>query len=44
MSMTDYIEFEHLYHKIADHEMPLPNTVLTFRLLDGAKLSEMKEN
>ena len=42
--MTDYIEFEHLCHKIADHEMPLPNTVLTFRLLDGAKLSEMKEN
>ena len=41
MSMTDYItEFEHLYHKITNHEMPLPNTVLTFKLLDGAKLSK----
>ena len=41
MSMTDYIiEFEHLYHKMTIHEIPLPNTVLTFKLLDGAKLSE----
>ena len=41
MSMTDYLtEFEHLYHKMTNHEMPLPNTVLTFKLLDGAKLSE----
>ena len=39
--MTDYIiEFEHLYQKMINHEMPLPNTVLTFKLLDGAKLSE----
>ena len=41
MSMTDYIiEFEHLYHKMTNHEMPLPKTVLTFKLLDGAKLNE----
>ena len=41
MSMTDYIiEFEHLYHKMTNHKMPLLNTVLTFKLLDGAKLSE----
>ena len=39
--MTDYIiEFEHLYYKMTNHEMPLPNTVLTFKLLDGAKLNE----
>ena len=32
MSMADYIiEFEHLYHKMTNHEMPLPNTVLTFK-------------
>ena len=41
MSMTDYfIEFEHLYHKMTNQEMPLPNAVLTFKLLDGAKRSE----
>ena len=41
MSVTDYIiEFEHLYYKMTNHEMPLPNTVLTFKLLDGAKPSE----
>ena len=39
--MTDYIiEFEHLYYKMTNHEMPLPNTVLTFKILDGAKPSE----
>ena len=43
MSMTDYvIEFKHLHHKITNHEMPLPNTVLTFKLIDVAKLSEDK--
>ena len=32
MSMADYIiEFEYLYHKMTNHEMPLPNTVLTFK-------------
>ena len=41
ISMTDYIaEFQHLYHKMINHEMPLPNTVLFFKLLDGVKLSE----
>ena len=41
MSITDYIiDFEHLYHKMTNHEMPLPNTVLTLKLLDGVKLSE----
>ena len=41
ISMTDYIiDFEHLYHKMTNHEIPLQNTVLTLKLLDGAKLSE----
>ena len=41
MNMTDYIlEFEHLYNKMIEHEMKLPNTVLTFKLLDGAKISD----
>ena len=41
ISMTDYIiDFEHLYHKMTNHEIPLQNTVLTIKLLDGAKLSE----
>ena len=41
MSMTDYvIELEHLYHRMTNHKMPLPNTVWTFKLLDGAKLSD----
>ena len=41
ISMTDYIiEFQHFYHKMTNHEMPLPNTVLFFKLQDGVKLSE----
>ena len=41
MSMTDYvIELEHLYHRMTNHEMPLPNTVWTFKLLDGVKLND----
>ena len=40
MPMSDYIiEFEYLYHEMTNHEMPLPNTVLTFKLLDGLKLN-----
>ena len=39
--MADYIiEFEYLYNKMTNGEMPLPNAVLTFKLLDGVKLSE----
>nr|CAB3262901.1 uncharacterized protein LOC100184952 [Phallusia mammillata] len=39
MSMNDYVlEFEHLNHKLALHDMKLPNTILAFRLLDGANL------
>ena len=39
--MDDYIvEFEHLYYKMAEHDMKLPDTILAFKLLDGARLNE----
>ena len=39
--MNDYIlEFEQLYCKMAEHEMKLPDTILAFKLLDGAGLNE----
>ena len=40
--MTDYIilEYEHLYHKMMEHEMKLPDAVLTFKLLDGANITD----
>ena len=41
LSMDDYIvEFEHLYYKMAEHDMKLPDTILAFKLLDGARLNE----
>ena len=41
MSMTDYIlEFEHLYSKMMEYEMKLPDAVLTFKLLDRAKITD----
>ena len=41
ISMNDYIlEFEHLYYKMAQHDMKLPDTTLVFKLLDGAGLNE----
>ena len=39
--MTEFIlEFEHLYNKMKEYNMVLPNNVLNFKLLDSAKLSE----
>ena len=39
--MLDYIlEFEHLNRKMVEHEVKLPDAVLTFKLLDGANLKE----
>ena len=39
--MNDYIiEFEHLYKKMRDFEMKLPDPVLAFKLLDGANISD----
>ena len=41
MTMTDYIvEYEHLYCAMAEHDMKLLDNVQTFKLLDGADLSE----
>ena len=41
ISMNDYIlEFEHRYYKMAEHDMKLPDTILAFKLLDGAELNE----
>ncbi|XP_077971779.1 uncharacterized protein LOC144425883 [Styela clava] len=41
MDMKDYIiEFEHLYHKISEFDMKLPDAILTFKILDGANLSQ----
>ena len=34
MSMTDFInEFERMYHKLKQHKMELPDSVLAYRLL-----------
>lgn len=39
--MNDYIvEFEHLYSKMHDHDMKLPDTILAFKVLDGANLRD----
>ena len=36
--MEDYTtEFEHLYKRIRNFEMKLPELVLAFKLLDGSK-------
>ena len=41
LSINDYIwEFEHHYCKLAEHDMKLPDTILAFKLLDGAGLNE----
>lgn len=41
MSTLDYIiEFDHLNNKMIEHEIQLPEKVLTFKLLDGAMLEE----
>ena len=31
---------EHLYHKMTNYETQLPDTVLIFKLFDGAKLTD----
>ena len=37
LSMNDYIlEFEHIYYKMVEHDMKLPETILAFKLLDCA--------
>ena len=40
LSMNEFmLEFEHFYKKMKEHDMVLPNNVLTFKLLDSANLS-----
>ena len=40
MSTNEYIiEFEHLNNKMIQHQMKLPYTVLPFKLLDGANIT-----
>ena len=34
------IEFEHLYKRIRDFEMKLPDPVLAFKLLDGSNIND----
>ena len=41
IEMSDYIiEYEHLYKRMRDFEMILPDAVLAFKLLDGANISD----
>ena len=41
VSMIDYIvEYKDLYHRMTQHEMVLPESVLVFKLLDGANLKD----
>lgn len=43
MTMMEYLlEFEHLNHKLLEHNMILPDISLAFKLLDSADLSEDK--
>ena len=41
MSMNDYsIEFENLNHQMSIHNMVLPDTVLAFKILEGAMIND----
>ena len=41
MSMNDYIiEFENLNHEMSIHSMAVPDTVLAFKILEGAMINE----
>ena len=40
MDMNEYIlEYEHLNLKMAEHKMKLPDAVLTFKILDDARIT-----
>ena len=40
-NMGNYIiEFEHLYKRMTDFEMKLPDSVLAFKLLDGSNIND----
>ena len=39
--MSDYVlEYEHLYQKMINHDMKLPDAILTFKLLDGTQVTD----
>ena len=41
MNMSDYnLEYEHLYQKMIQHDMKLPDEILTFKLLNGAQVTD----
>ena len=41
MTINNYvIEFEHLYHKIKNYDMGLPDGVLAYQFLNHANMSE----
>ena len=41
MNMNDYnLSYEYLYQKMIQHDMKLPVVVLTFKLLDGARVTD----
>ena len=43
MSINEYIiEFKQLNNKMIPHQMKLPNTVLTFKLLDGENITDQE--
>ena len=44
MSMNDYIiEFENLSHEMKIHNMALPDTVLAFKILEGAMITDNQQ-
>ena len=40
MNMSDIVEYEHLYQKMIQHDINLLNAILTFKLLDGAQVTD----
>ena len=44
MSMNDYIlEFENLNYEMSIHNMALPDTVLAFKILEGAMINDNQQ-
>ena len=44
MSMNDYIiQFENLNHEMSIHNMPLPDTVLAFEILEEAMINDTQQ-
>ena len=42
MTHHHIVEYIHLYWAMIEHDIPLPDNVKTFKLLEGANLSEDK--